>query len=212
MTFHEGATLFLFITVVLLWFFRDPQFITGWSELIEDVYCLFNPISSNKQQSTTFWFTVTWTMLLQPLPLSCYFLLSQPNPISGVLEITEVKSRRVQSVSHYYFGHLSRLKISARPNTGLEILEIPLTAMWLNDRQRTRETIRSSSQLAVCPGSTSMGHRPVVGRRIRLVWCIRSIWPVPLVGRAAYRLERLASVRYHAHHLHNDSYGHWSGL
>ena len=36
MTFHEGAVLFLFIGCVLLWFFRDPQFITGWSELLHD--------------------------------------------------------------------------------------------------------------------------------------------------------------------------------
>jgi hypothetical protein len=37
MTFHEIAILFLFVTVVLAWFFRDPQFITGWAELIKDV-------------------------------------------------------------------------------------------------------------------------------------------------------------------------------
>jgi solute carrier family 13 (sodium-dependent dicarboxylate transporter), member 2/3/5 len=34
MTFHEGASLFVFNLVILLWFFRDPQFMTGWSELI----------------------------------------------------------------------------------------------------------------------------------------------------------------------------------
>ena len=37
MTFHEGAVLVLFIGCVMLWFFRDPQFFTGWSELIHSV-------------------------------------------------------------------------------------------------------------------------------------------------------------------------------
>lgn len=37
-TFHEIATLFCFCVVVLLWFFRDPQFIPGWSELITNVH------------------------------------------------------------------------------------------------------------------------------------------------------------------------------
>lgn len=37
MTFHELATLILFIVCVLLWFFRDPQFITGWADLIKTV-------------------------------------------------------------------------------------------------------------------------------------------------------------------------------
>ena len=34
MTFHEGAVLVLFVVLVLVWFFRDPQFIPGWSEFI----------------------------------------------------------------------------------------------------------------------------------------------------------------------------------
>ena len=29
MSFHQAAVLFNFIVLVLLWFFRDPQFITG---------------------------------------------------------------------------------------------------------------------------------------------------------------------------------------
>lgn len=37
MSFQEAATLFLFVCLVLLWFFRDPQFITGWRELIPAV-------------------------------------------------------------------------------------------------------------------------------------------------------------------------------
>ncbi|XP_046438107.1 solute carrier family 13 member 5-like isoform X1 [Daphnia pulex] len=37
MTFHEIATLILFIVCVFLWFFRDPQFITGWSEYLHAV-------------------------------------------------------------------------------------------------------------------------------------------------------------------------------
>lgn len=32
MTFHEAAVLVLFIICVLLWFFRDPGFIPGWSQ------------------------------------------------------------------------------------------------------------------------------------------------------------------------------------
>lgn len=37
MTFHELVTLILFISCVALWFFRDPQFITGWSEFLPAV-------------------------------------------------------------------------------------------------------------------------------------------------------------------------------
>ncbi|KAI9557042.1 hypothetical protein GHT06_016839 [Daphnia sinensis] len=37
MTFHELVTLILFILCVALWFFRDPQFITGWAEFLPAV-------------------------------------------------------------------------------------------------------------------------------------------------------------------------------
>jgi hypothetical protein len=33
MKFHEAAVLSLFVTLVLLWFFREPEFITGWGDL-----------------------------------------------------------------------------------------------------------------------------------------------------------------------------------
>ncbi|CAG9772750.1 unnamed protein product [Ceutorhynchus assimilis] len=36
MTFHEKAVGFCFILVVLLWFFRKPQLIPGWAEMITD--------------------------------------------------------------------------------------------------------------------------------------------------------------------------------
>ncbi|PSN33759.1 Protein I'm not dead yet [Blattella germanica] len=37
MSFHEGSVLFLFLIVVLLWFFRRPEFIPGWAEMIATV-------------------------------------------------------------------------------------------------------------------------------------------------------------------------------
>ncbi|XP_069683308.1 protein I'm not dead yet-like [Periplaneta americana] len=37
MTFHEGSVLVLFTAVVFLWFFRKPEFIPGWAELIASV-------------------------------------------------------------------------------------------------------------------------------------------------------------------------------
>lgn len=37
MTFHEGSVMFLFLTVVLLWFFRAPEFIPGWAEYVSNV-------------------------------------------------------------------------------------------------------------------------------------------------------------------------------
>ncbi|XP_046386160.1 solute carrier family 13 member 5 isoform X1 [Ischnura elegans] len=37
MTFHEGSVLTLFIILVFLWFFRSPQFITGWADVITDI-------------------------------------------------------------------------------------------------------------------------------------------------------------------------------
>ena len=35
LTFRETSTLVLFVACVLLWFFRDPQFMTGWANLID---------------------------------------------------------------------------------------------------------------------------------------------------------------------------------
>nr|CAD7457828.1 unnamed protein product [Timema tahoe] len=37
MSFDEGCTLALFIAVVLLWFFREPEFIPGWADIIHGV-------------------------------------------------------------------------------------------------------------------------------------------------------------------------------
>ncbi|XP_021940049.1 protein I'm not dead yet-like isoform X2 [Zootermopsis nevadensis] len=37
MTFHEGSVLILFIIVVILWFFRKPEFIPGWAEFVATV-------------------------------------------------------------------------------------------------------------------------------------------------------------------------------
>ncbi|XP_067015099.2 protein I'm not dead yet [Anabrus simplex] len=37
MTFHEGCTLAIFVGVVLLWFFRKPEFIPGWAEYVTSV-------------------------------------------------------------------------------------------------------------------------------------------------------------------------------
>jgi len=37
MTFHEGSVLILFIIVVILWFFRKPEFIPGWAEVVATV-------------------------------------------------------------------------------------------------------------------------------------------------------------------------------
>lgn len=36
MTFHEGSVAVMFCLSVLLWFFRKPQFIAGWAELITE--------------------------------------------------------------------------------------------------------------------------------------------------------------------------------
>ncbi len=33
-TYHELSVLFLFVSLVLLWFFRDPQFIKGWGNFV----------------------------------------------------------------------------------------------------------------------------------------------------------------------------------
>ena len=42
-TFHELSVLILFCICVLLWFFRNPQFITGWGSFFP-VYYIANPI------------------------------------------------------------------------------------------------------------------------------------------------------------------------
>ena len=34
MSFHEGSVLFLFVSLVSLWFFRDPGFMTGWGNFV----------------------------------------------------------------------------------------------------------------------------------------------------------------------------------
>lgn len=35
-SFHEGAVLFLFVSLVALWFFREPEFMTGWADLLPE--------------------------------------------------------------------------------------------------------------------------------------------------------------------------------
>lgn len=37
MTFHEVAVAFFFLLAILLWFFRDPQFMPGWAKMISDL-------------------------------------------------------------------------------------------------------------------------------------------------------------------------------
>ncbi|PNF25633.1 Protein I'm not dead yet [Cryptotermes secundus] len=37
MTFHEGSVLILFIIAVFLWFFRKPEFISGWAQIVASV-------------------------------------------------------------------------------------------------------------------------------------------------------------------------------
>lgn len=37
MTFHESAVLSLFVVLVILWLFREPQFIPGWADLFTNV-------------------------------------------------------------------------------------------------------------------------------------------------------------------------------
>ena len=34
MAFHEAAVLFLFVSLVALWFFRDPKFVEGWGNFV----------------------------------------------------------------------------------------------------------------------------------------------------------------------------------
>ena len=31
---HEGSVLVLFVSLVLLWFFRDPKFMPGWGNFV----------------------------------------------------------------------------------------------------------------------------------------------------------------------------------
>ena len=33
-TFHEIAVCTTFVTLIILWMFRDPQFLTGWSRML----------------------------------------------------------------------------------------------------------------------------------------------------------------------------------
>ena len=33
LSFHESAITFLFFSLIMLWFFRDPGFIPGWTSL-----------------------------------------------------------------------------------------------------------------------------------------------------------------------------------
>ena len=36
-TFHEVSVFILFCILILLWFFREPQFITGWGDFFKTV-------------------------------------------------------------------------------------------------------------------------------------------------------------------------------
>ena len=36
MNFHQIALTLCFVTLILLWFFKEPQFIPGWASLFPD--------------------------------------------------------------------------------------------------------------------------------------------------------------------------------
>ncbi|KAK9874168.1 hypothetical protein WA026_002519 [Henosepilachna vigintioctopunctata] len=98
MSFHEGSVAACFVLSVLLWFFRKPQFIPGWAEMITDhkvgdataaliVVMLFFIIPANpnfiyifsKQQSrrptAPSQALLTWKTVQQKLPWGLIFLL-----------------------------------------------------------------------------------------------------------------------------------------
>ncbi|CAH0548728.1 unnamed protein product [Brassicogethes aeneus] len=98
MSFHEKAVASLFCLSVLLWFFRQPQFITGWAELITqhkvkdataalivvlllfiipskpDFINIFNKDES-KRPKTSSPALITWKVVQQKMPWGLIFLL-----------------------------------------------------------------------------------------------------------------------------------------
>ncbi|XP_030754855.1 protein I'm not dead yet isoform X2 [Sitophilus oryzae] len=98
MSFHEKAVGLLFILSVMLWFFRKPQFIVGWAELITqhkvkdataalivvlllfvipskpDFIHIFNRDES-KRPKVASPALITWTVVHQKLPWGLIFLL-----------------------------------------------------------------------------------------------------------------------------------------
>lgn len=116
MSFHEKAVGLLFLLSVILWFFRKPQFIVGWAELITEhkvkdataalivVLLLFvipsNPDfiyifskDENKRPKTPSHALLTWKVVQQKLPWGLIFLLgggfalAEASKVSGMSEL-----------------------------------------------------------------------------------------------------------------------------
>jgi hypothetical protein len=52
-TFHELATLVLFVTLILLWLFRSPQFMKGWADYFtDDFFPAYNYTITEHGQTT----------------------------------------------------------------------------------------------------------------------------------------------------------------
>jgi len=41
-SFHELSVLLVFVLSILLWFFRNPQFMPGWGELFTTTYIVYS--------------------------------------------------------------------------------------------------------------------------------------------------------------------------
>ncbi|CAG0890710.1 unnamed protein product [Darwinula stevensoni] len=86
MSFHEFMTLILFIILILLWFFRDPQFITGWGELI----------IGDRYRSPAL---LNWSILHEKIPWGLIFL------VGGGFAIAEASKTSCLS---YFLGQQMR--------------------------------------------------------------------------------------------------------
>ncbi|XP_053214497.1 Na(+)/citrate cotransporter-like [Panonychus citri] len=81
--FHEFAVVVLFVTLVLLWMFRDPQYLRGWSTIFPEKY--------RPRDAAVVIFMVAVLFFTPSRPLG-------PYPSPGLLEWPKVQNKLVWSV------------------------------------------------------------------------------------------------------------------
>ena len=70
MSFHEGCVLFLFTAALILWFFQEPGFMTGWADKLETTNATGQEVSvSDATTAILIAVFCLWFLILFPLEL-----------------------------------------------------------------------------------------------------------------------------------------------
>ncbi|CAG9815026.1 unnamed protein product [Phaedon cochleariae] len=136
MSFHEKAVGLCFVLSITLWFFRKPQFVTGWAELITDhkvkdataalivvlimFVCPSKPDfihafskDESKRPKTASTALVSWKIIQQKMPWGLIFLLgggfamAEGSKVSGMSHMIAEHLRGFATLNKYYVMMIS---------------------------------------------------------------------------------------------------------